>query len=161
MNKFFYTWLIFQTFLGSHVRDSACYVCWSFARAYDPSQIKPFVQAIAKYYYTSLSWCRCSLFMLLIFLWILLICGFKQNMRLLCNAHCIAQIETLKPWEFFNLFNFSLQCAVDCDSIWQRSQLSKSSICKLHLNPLSKSSGMDILSTSQYVCANLAIFKIV
>lgn len=34
---------------GSHVRDSACYVCWSFARAYHPSQIRPFVQAIAKY----------------------------------------------------------------------------------------------------------------
>eukprot|EP00111_Clytia_hemisphaerica_P015498 TCONS_00045761-protein len=33
--------------VGSHVRDSACYVCWSFARAYHPNQIKPFVQKIA------------------------------------------------------------------------------------------------------------------
>ncbi|XP_057310361.1 tubulin-specific chaperone D-like [Hydractinia symbiolongicarpus] len=34
--------------VGSHVRDAACYVCWSFARAYDPHQIKPFVLDIAR-----------------------------------------------------------------------------------------------------------------
>ena len=33
--------------VGSHVRDAACYVCWSFARAYEPCQIKPFVVDIA------------------------------------------------------------------------------------------------------------------
>ena len=33
--------------VGSHVRDAACYVCWSFARAYDPGEIKPYVQEIA------------------------------------------------------------------------------------------------------------------
>lgn len=33
--------------VGSHVRDAACYVCWAFARAYEPSQIKPFVVDIA------------------------------------------------------------------------------------------------------------------
>ncbi|XP_061405504.1 tubulin-specific chaperone D [Lethenteron reissneri] len=32
---------------GSHVRDSACYVCWAFARAYDPGELAPFVQRIA------------------------------------------------------------------------------------------------------------------
>ncbi|XP_071813950.1 tubulin-specific chaperone D-like [Apostichopus japonicus] len=33
--------------VGSHVRDAACYVCWSFARAYDPEVIKGHVNNIA------------------------------------------------------------------------------------------------------------------
>ncbi|XP_018322258.1 tubulin-specific chaperone D [Agrilus planipennis] len=33
--------------VGSHVRDAACYLCWSFARAYDTSVLKPFVNQIA------------------------------------------------------------------------------------------------------------------
>lgn len=33
--------------VGAHVRDAACYVCWSFARAYEPEQLKPYVNAIA------------------------------------------------------------------------------------------------------------------
>ena len=33
---------------GSHVRDGACYVCWSFARAYNPKEIQPHVQGIAR-----------------------------------------------------------------------------------------------------------------
>ncbi|XP_013921307.1 PREDICTED: tubulin-specific chaperone D, partial [Thamnophis sirtalis] len=33
--------------VGSNVRDSACYVCWAFARAYDPLELKPFVNQIA------------------------------------------------------------------------------------------------------------------
>ncbi|XP_041473323.1 tubulin-specific chaperone D-like [Lytechinus variegatus] len=33
--------------VGAHVRDSACYVCWSFARAYDPEVISPYVNEIA------------------------------------------------------------------------------------------------------------------
>ncbi|XP_050391441.1 tubulin-specific chaperone D [Patella vulgata] len=33
--------------VGSHVRDAACYVCWAFARAYEPEEIKPFVNRIA------------------------------------------------------------------------------------------------------------------
>nr|XP_054763755.1 tubulin-specific chaperone D-like [Lytechinus pictus] len=33
--------------VGAHVRDSACYVCWSFARAYDPDVITPYVNEIA------------------------------------------------------------------------------------------------------------------
>uniref|UniRef100_A0A8C4TKA9 Tubulin-specific chaperone D n=1 Tax=Erpetoichthys calabaricus TaxID=27687 RepID=A0A8C4TKA9_ERPCA len=33
--------------VGSNVRDAACYVCWAFARAYEPSALKPFVNQIA------------------------------------------------------------------------------------------------------------------
>ena len=33
--------------VGSHIRDAACYVCWSFARAYDPEVTKPYVHRIA------------------------------------------------------------------------------------------------------------------
>lgn len=35
--------------VGSHVRDAACYVCWAFARAYDPEAIKAHVHQIAKW----------------------------------------------------------------------------------------------------------------
>ena len=34
--------------IGAHVRDAACYVCWSFARAYAPSVLESFVGNIAK-----------------------------------------------------------------------------------------------------------------
>ncbi|KAI9279580.1 armadillo-type protein [Sporodiniella umbellata] len=34
--------------IGAHVRDACCYVCWAFARAYDPSIIAPFVKEIAQ-----------------------------------------------------------------------------------------------------------------
>lgn len=40
---------IFFYFKGSHVRDGACYVCWSFARAYDPQEIQPHVHGISRY----------------------------------------------------------------------------------------------------------------
>lgn len=33
--------------VGQNIRDSACYVCWAFARAYDPKDVQPFVQNIA------------------------------------------------------------------------------------------------------------------
>ncbi|XP_034045626.1 tubulin-specific chaperone D [Thalassophryne amazonica] len=33
--------------VGSSVRDAACYVCWAFARAYEPKELKPFVTQIA------------------------------------------------------------------------------------------------------------------
>uniref|UniRef100_A0A6I8SRF3 Tubulin-specific chaperone D n=1 Tax=Xenopus tropicalis TaxID=8364 RepID=A0A6I8SRF3_XENTR len=33
--------------VGSNVRDAACYVCWAFARAYDPQEMNPFVNEIA------------------------------------------------------------------------------------------------------------------
>ncbi|KAJ3162190.1 hypothetical protein HDU88_007113 [Geranomyces variabilis] len=34
--------------IGSHVRDAACYVCWSFARAYAPEIVAPFVSDLAR-----------------------------------------------------------------------------------------------------------------
>ncbi|KAJ3045625.1 hypothetical protein HK097_001161 [Rhizophlyctis rosea] len=34
--------------VGVHVRDAACYVCWSFARAYSPEVMKPFVEVLAR-----------------------------------------------------------------------------------------------------------------
>lgn len=33
--------------VGNHVRDAACYVCWAFARAYDPHVMQPFVHNLA------------------------------------------------------------------------------------------------------------------
>eukprot|EP00056_Hartaetosiga_gracilis_P004161 m.72138 g.72138 ORF g.72138 m.72138 type:complete len:1268 (-) comp11728_c0_seq1:502-4305(-) len=33
--------------VGTHVRDAACYVCWAFARAYDPVVLQPFVLDMA------------------------------------------------------------------------------------------------------------------
>ncbi|XP_073092277.1 tubulin-specific chaperone D isoform X3 [Manis javanica] len=33
--------------VGTNVRDAACYVCWAFARAYEPQELKPFVAAIS------------------------------------------------------------------------------------------------------------------
>ncbi|CAG0892864.1 unnamed protein product [Cyprideis torosa] len=34
--------------VGSHVRDAACYLAWSFARAYDPVVLAPFVPELAR-----------------------------------------------------------------------------------------------------------------
>lgn len=33
--------------MGAHVRDAACYVCWSFARAYAPEVVAPHVERIS------------------------------------------------------------------------------------------------------------------
>jgi tubulin-specific chaperone D len=33
--------------VGAHVRDAACYVCWAFARAYEPGVMAPHVGALA------------------------------------------------------------------------------------------------------------------
>ncbi|XP_067938122.1 tubulin-specific chaperone D-like [Watersipora subatra] len=33
--------------VGAHVRDAACYVCWSFARAYEPADIREYALQIA------------------------------------------------------------------------------------------------------------------
>ncbi|KFW79471.1 Tubulin-specific chaperone D, partial [Manacus vitellinus] len=33
--------------VGSNVRDAACYVCWAFARAYEPRELKPFISHIS------------------------------------------------------------------------------------------------------------------
>lgn len=35
--------------IGANVRDAACYVCWSFARAYEPKELEPFVNQISRY----------------------------------------------------------------------------------------------------------------
>lgn len=34
--------------VGSHVRDAACYLAWSFARAYAPETLNPYVKSIAQ-----------------------------------------------------------------------------------------------------------------
>ena len=34
--------------VGAHVRDAACYVIWSFARAYQPHDLTPYVKDIAR-----------------------------------------------------------------------------------------------------------------
>lgn len=33
--------------VGAHVRDAACYVVWSFARAYSPDIMKPHVHSLS------------------------------------------------------------------------------------------------------------------
>ncbi|XP_014442175.1 tubulin-specific chaperone D [Tupaia chinensis] len=33
--------------VGANVRDAACYVCWAFARAYEPQELRPFVAQVA------------------------------------------------------------------------------------------------------------------
>lgn len=33
--------------VGAHIRDAACYVVWTFARAYDPEVFEPYVPDIA------------------------------------------------------------------------------------------------------------------
>lgn len=33
--------------VGQHIRDAACYICWAFARAYDPADLQPFVEQIS------------------------------------------------------------------------------------------------------------------
>lgn len=33
--------------VGQHIRDAACYMCWAFARAYEPIVLKDFVNKIA------------------------------------------------------------------------------------------------------------------
>ena len=33
--------------LGRNVRDAACYVCWSLARAFEPHHLAPYVQRLA------------------------------------------------------------------------------------------------------------------
>ncbi|NWZ66145.1 TBCD protein, partial [Acrocephalus arundinaceus] len=34
--------------VGSNVRDAACYVCWAFARAYEPAELIPFINHISR-----------------------------------------------------------------------------------------------------------------
>lgn len=37
---------------GDHIRDSACYLAWAFARAYEPSIMKNYVNILSKYLIT-------------------------------------------------------------------------------------------------------------
>ncbi|KAJ3104846.1 hypothetical protein HDU97_008816 [Phlyctochytrium planicorne] len=34
--------------IGTQVRDAACYVCWSFARAYDPTVLRPYLPFLSR-----------------------------------------------------------------------------------------------------------------
>ena len=34
--------------IGSHVRDAACYVCWAFARAYEPKEMAMYVEELSR-----------------------------------------------------------------------------------------------------------------
>ena len=38
-----------STSVGSNIRDAAAFVAWSFARAYDPKELEPYVAKIASY----------------------------------------------------------------------------------------------------------------
>lgn len=42
-----YDEMITHKSVGQHIRDAACYICWAFARAYEPIIIKPFINKIA------------------------------------------------------------------------------------------------------------------
>lgn len=33
--------------LGANVRDAACYILWAFARAYEPEDLRPYLDRIA------------------------------------------------------------------------------------------------------------------
>ncbi|KAF2356648.1 Tubulin-specific chaperone D C-terminal [Trinorchestia longiramus] len=44
---FVYDKLMGQNSVGSNVRDAACYLCWSLARAYDPHTLAPYVEQLA------------------------------------------------------------------------------------------------------------------
>lgn len=44
----FYDELKGTHYVGSHVRDAACYICWSFARAYSSATMEPFQRELAK-----------------------------------------------------------------------------------------------------------------
>ncbi|KAH8289902.1 hypothetical protein KR018_000977 [Drosophila ironensis] len=47
MQALFYDEMKGYMSVGQHIRDSACYMCWAFARAYNPDDLKPFVQKIS------------------------------------------------------------------------------------------------------------------
>eukprot|EP00986_Skeletonema_menzelii_P017354 scaffold19153_cov80-Skeletonema_menzelii.AAC.9 len=36
-----------QHSVGTHVRDASCYTCWAFARAYEPSVLRPYVRMLS------------------------------------------------------------------------------------------------------------------
>ena len=55
--------------VGSHVRDAACYVIWSFARAYEPDHLKPYVEGIARWVLPCLCVTQCHGVMCTVLWW--------------------------------------------------------------------------------------------
>lgn len=47
MQALFYDEMKGYMSVGQHIRDAACYMCWAFARAYNPDDLKPFVHQIS------------------------------------------------------------------------------------------------------------------
>ncbi|EDW03869.1 tubulin-specific chaperone D [Drosophila grimshawi] len=47
MEALFYDEMKGYMSVGQHIRDAACYMCWAFARAYNPDDLQPFVQQIS------------------------------------------------------------------------------------------------------------------
>ncbi|XP_036329001.1 tubulin-specific chaperone D-like [Rhagoletis pomonella] len=47
MQALFYDEMKGYMSVGQHIRDSACYMCWAFARAYNPADFQPFVEQIS------------------------------------------------------------------------------------------------------------------
>lgn len=47
MQALFYDEMKGYMSVGQHIRDSACYMCWAFARAYNPEDVVPFVHEIS------------------------------------------------------------------------------------------------------------------
>uniref|UniRef100_A0A669EWW7 Tubulin-specific chaperone D n=1 Tax=Oreochromis niloticus TaxID=8128 RepID=A0A669EWW7_ORENI len=72
--------------VGSNVRDAACYVCWSFARAYEPKELEPFVTQIA-----SMLILACSVFNNMTLSWFLVvyIAGFPEYTKSMID-HLVA-----------------------------------------------------------------------
>lgn len=47
MQALFYDEMKGYMSVGQHIRDAACYMCWAFARAYNPTDLQPFVHQIS------------------------------------------------------------------------------------------------------------------
>ncbi|CAD6999638.1 tubulin-specific chaperone D [Ceratitis capitata] len=47
MQALFYDEMKGYMSVGQHIRDAACYMCWAFARAYNPEDFQPFVEQIS------------------------------------------------------------------------------------------------------------------
>ena len=75
--------------IGSHVRDAACYVCWSFARAYEPEELKPYVNTIARY--------TCMYMYMYMYMYYILMCSwlYREFMHAMYSACKILATEML------------------------------------------------------------------
>ncbi|XP_054742594.1 tubulin-specific chaperone D [Anastrepha obliqua] len=47
MQALFYDEMKGYMSVGQHIRDAACYMCWAFARSYNPEDFQPFVEQIS------------------------------------------------------------------------------------------------------------------